>query len=255
MRNALLPALLAAALAAHPAGAQDPDSATRAGVLADGPTLTEGDSYSRCLELGSSGSDAERGTDALDTTCEIADGGELERTGDRRWLWMRYTHTTLLPPASSQQPEARDTMREEEVVLFSAPLDGSPLTAEWHARYSRDDWRGVDVAIGPTPDDGALMGVLWCVNGTGGCEQHFLLRGPDGWRPVRQRWPEQLPDRVDGGFSKGTYINPLTLQGRAALYSPDDANCCPSRMLYFRVRLQGDALVLRDHRAVRLSVD
>jgi hypothetical protein len=98
------------------------------------------------------------------------------------------------------------------------------------------------------PDSVLLAGVL--ANGTGGCRQRFLLRRGDSWRAARQAWMEQLPDSVGGGFWKGTYINPMTLQGQAALYRQTDANCCPSRILYFRVRLEGDALVLRDHRAV-----
>jgi hypothetical protein len=67
---------------------------------------------------------------------------------------------------------------------------------------------------------------------------------------VRQRWLDQLPENLKDGLWKAAFINPMTLQGRAALYSEDDPNCCPSRTLYFRVRLDGDALVLRDHRVV-----
>lgn len=255
MRSAPLALLLAlaAALPALPAAAQDevdPDELVRTGVLADGPSLSESASRNRCLEFPVRWIREHPQADELQPECDTVESGELEHTGDRRWFWTRYRWTTVLP-GDDPSAEAADTVAEEEVVLFSAPLDRDELTAEWHARYPVYYIYRVNVEMGPTDDDGgALLAVQSCWNGTGGCGQNFLLRGADGWQPVRTPWHEQLPDDMAGRFWKGSYINPMTLQGRASLYSPDDANCCPSRLLYFRVRLEGDALVLRDQRAV-----
>jgi hypothetical protein len=246
MNRPMLLLSLLLACATRPAQAQDdvrPDSVLLAGVLANGPSVSEYDVQSRCLELpgGWMDPDLRPETDGLPSSCEPQESGELERAGDRRYFWARYAHRTSLASG--------DSLREDEVVLFSAPLEGGRLTAEWHTRYDLDYWTHVQLAVGPTDGDGALVAVVSCVNGTGGCQQQFLLRQGGAWRTARQVWMEQLPDSIRG-FWKGTYLNPMTLQGQAPLYSPDDANCCPSRTLYFRVRLEGDALVLRDHRAV-----
>lgn len=252
MRHALLlPLALAAAL---PAGAQegpDPDSLLLAGVLRNGPVVSESESRNRCLELagGWTDPDLRPRTEGLPTWCEPAESGELERAGERRFFWARYRHTTPLAESATDYTPA-DTLHEEEVVLFSAPLEGGRLTAEWHARYDLTYWTGIHLAAGPTEDDGALFSVLACVNGTGGCRQQFLLRGRDGWSVVRQAWAEQLPDSAGGEFWKGWFINPATLQGEASLYADDDGNCCPSRILFVRVRLRDGALVLRDFRVV-----
>jgi hypothetical protein len=245
--------LLGAALpaAAQPEG-PDPDSLLLAGVVAGGPAVSEHHLQSRCLELPGGWADPELRprTEGLPSSCATLESGELERAGDRRYFWTRYAHRTALAPLDPARPGLRDTLREEEVVLLSAPLEGGRLTPEWHIRYDLDYIVDVRLEIGPHDEDGALVSVLGCVNGTAGCRQQFLLRRGDGWRVVRQAWMDQLPDSVDGEFWKGAYINPMTLQGRAPLYGQDDANCCPSRMLYVRVRLDGDALALRDYRAI-----
>jgi hypothetical protein len=252
MRPAPLVLLLALA-AALPASAQDevdPDELAYAGVLANGPAIPANDARNGCPEFPVRWIAAHPRADELQPACDTDGTGELERTGDRRWFWTRYRWTTMLPP-DHPDAEPADTVVEEEVVLFSAPLDRDELTAEWHARYPVSYLRGVSVETGPTDGGGALLAVLSCWNGTGGCRQHFLLRDAAGWRPVRDAWMGQLPDEFAGTFWKGSYINPMTLQGQASVYGRDDGNCCPSRVLYFRVRLEGDALVLRDHRVVQ----
>jgi hypothetical protein len=70
---------------------------------------------------------------------------------------------------------------------------------------------------------------------------------------VREPWFQQLPASMQGSFWKCTYIDPVTLEGGASLYSEGDGNCCPSRGLDVRVRLRGDSLVLRDYRVSRTS--
>ena len=97
---------------------------------------------------------------------------------------------------------------------------------------------------GDDEDGGIALDGQEPVLGYDGMDRDTLLE----W--LRDAWPDQLPDDASGAFNKGWYINPLTLQGEASLYSDGDGNCCPSRVLYFRVRLEGDSLVLRDHRAV-----
>lgn len=251
MRTAPLAILLALASPALPAHAQDevdPDEMVYAGVLTGGPTLSPQESFIRCLDFGAAWIRRHPRAREIESSCETTEIGELEHAGDRRWFWTRYRWTTQLPAEGPGQPGP--PVEEEEIVLFSAPLDRDERTAEWHARYWLHWLRTVRVELAPTEAGGALLGVLACWDGTGGCWQMFMQRDARGWRPVHDRWLEQLPDSLQGRFWKGTFINPMTMQGSASLYSPGDGNCCPSRILYFRVRLEGDALVLRDYRAV-----
>jgi hypothetical protein len=252
LSHALLTVLIAAGWPALTAHAQEGYGyeGVYSGVLTAGPTVSHDEARGVCLEIGGPfAREAAEGEPEAEVSCHVEDSGELERAGDRRFFWASYAWTTLAPRDDADPYEG---VREKQTVLFSAPLDGERLTAEWAARYEVELTASVTVTLGPTQDDGALLGVLSCVNGTGGCEQTFLLRDARGWRPVRQAWLEQLPDTLGGEFWKGTYTSPLTLQGDAGLYSSNDGNCCPSRILYYRLRLEGDALVLRDHHVVRL---
>jgi hypothetical protein len=42
-----------------------------------------------------------------------------------------------------------------------------------------------------------------------------------------------------------------TLEGEAGFYGDDDPNCCPSHRLVFRLRLNGESLVLLHHAVAR----
>jgi hypothetical protein len=87
---------------------------------------------------------------------------------------------------------------------------------------------------------------MMCVNGTGGCDQQFLHRHPDGhWFGIRQAWLDQLPHEYFGRIRHGVRIDPRTLRAEAGFYRDEDPNCCPSQTLLADLRVQGDTLVLR----------
>jgi hypothetical protein len=133
------------------------------------------------------------------------------------------------------------------VVLFSQAAEGGRLRPEWTASYGPNYIASVDLLTAPTANGGVLLSVLDCVNGTGGCRQHFMLRRAGRWRPVHEPWLRQLPASMRDHFWKGTYVDPATLRGAGALYVDSDANCCPSRQVNIRLALRGDSLVLRDY--------
>ena len=91
------------------------------------------------------------------------------------------------------------------------------------------------------------MSYLVCVNGTGGCAQHFLL-GQGDWAVVTQSYLEDLARLVPEGWRlhKGRMIDLQSLEGVQPLAAPLDANCCPSGMMTFRVTLRGRDLRLVD---------
>ena len=57
--------------------------------------------------------------------------------------------------------------------------------------------------------------------------------------------------RIRGPNSPWRVTDPHTLEGEAGLYGDDDPNCCPSQQLVFRLRLNGDSLVLLDYALAR----
>ncbi len=97
------------------------------------------------------------------------------------------------------------------------------------------------------PEGTALLGVTFCLNGTGGCWREFLSRRNGRWREVQETWRAQLPDLREGRMGKGAGVALETLTGSYGIYSPDDPNCCPSRELHVILDFRRDSLVLVRH--------
>jgi hypothetical protein len=182
-----------------------------------------------------------------DVSCRLTETKELRRVGVR-WRFARYRRRWVMPPLDRRNPGYRPARDEEVLVLFSQATEGGRLRPEWTASYGPDFIAEVDLLTAPATGGGVLLSVLECVNGTGGCRQHFILRRARRWRPVREPWFRHLPASMQGRFWKGTYVDPVTLRGRGSLYADRDANCCPSRQVTFSLALHGDSLVLRDYR-------
>jgi hypothetical protein len=152
----------------------------------------------------------------------------------RRWL--------LGDPARN----AADTSAESELVLFSGDTTHTRtrdtlVTAVWHFRFEPEMLRSVSPEIAAV-DGGVLIAIDACVNGTGGCSQSFLLRRDGKWSNVRLFFLDSLTHRFPDAINHGYHVDLRTMRGDAAVYSPGDANCCPSRSAEMRLRLRGDAL-------------
>jgi hypothetical protein len=195
------------------------------------------------------------GDTLIDARCEVVEYGPVPTAPPARWTAARYRWTSRFTAEdASRGPAARDTVAEEEVVLFDASQPAQ-TRAVWHARFETGDfaiWRSITPEIAPRGNGTTLLSVMSCVNGTGGCGQEFLQRHRDGrWFPVRQAWFDQLPAGFLGRIRHGVRIDPKTLRGEAGFYGDRDPNCCPSQLLVVELALQGDALVLRRHSVVR----
>lgn len=189
----------------------------------------------------------------IDVSCRMTEMGELRRAEGERFRFARYRRRIVMPPEDARRPRDRRIIEEEVVVLFSQPARGGRLRPAWMWMYGPNFIASVQLKTARAPGGGVLLSVVECVNGTAGCAgQGFMLRRGGRWRPVREAWFRQLPASLHGSFWKGTYIDPVTLEGGGGLYTRDDGNCCPSRELYVRVRLHGDSLVLRDYRIGKL---
>lgn len=192
------------------------------------------------------------GSVMITTSCVVSSYKSLPGTSQHRWTDARYQWISVFTAEDSTRGVgARDTVTEEEVVLFEA-APHQRARAIWHVRYdtgSNGVWRSITPETAPASQGTTLLSVMSCVNGTGGCSQEFLHLHANGhWFPVRQEWWDQLPKGVAGRIQHGVRIDPRTLGGEGGFYGGRDPNCCPSQSVIVDLALRGDSLVLRRYR-------
>jgi hypothetical protein len=230
----LSPLATALLLVAHGAaiGAQTPPEIP--GRFLTGKPVTIASARRGCLELGDS--TYASGVHQIGA-CVSLGFKPLGLAGGARWYSSLASRRWLLndPPKSPA-----DTVVESELVLFRAMGD-SLLTPVWHYRFEPEELRSVTPQV-VAASGGVLVSIDECVNGTGGCSQSFLLRRGGTWRNVRLSFLDSLNRRFPGAINHGYHVDVRTLRAIAAVYSADDANCCPSRVAEMRLRLRGDAL-------------
>jgi hypothetical protein len=188
------------------------------------------------------------GESLVSTHCEVVAYQALGRPLTR-WILAHYRWTSQFTAKDQTRgPDSRDSVREEEAVLFEATEPGQ-VRLVWHQRIETGEygvWRSITPEVAPTSQGTTLLSVMTCLNGTGGCSQEFLQRHADGrWYGVRQEWLNQLPGGSIGRIRHGIRIDPQSLRGEAGYYADRDPNCCPSQRLVADLQLRGDSLVLR----------
>lgn len=228
------------------------------GLLPEQDSITETDARHHCLELPVAAPNdriqGPHGDSLISSHCDVIAYEILMSALPARWSTVRYRWTSLFTAEDTARgPIARDTVTEEEVVLFEKS-DSGKIEAVWHVRFETGayaTWRSVTPEIAPTEESTMLLSLMSCVNGTGGCGQEFLQRHRDGrWFPVQQVWLGQLPQGFAGRIRHGVRIDPMSLRGEAGFYADSDANCCPSQRLIFDLAVRGDSLVLRRYAVV-----
>jgi len=193
------------------------------------------------------------GDSLVSANCEVT-AYQVLRRPLTRWIIAHYRWTSQFTAEDQTRgPDARDTVTEEEAVLFEAPAPGR-VRPVWHDRIETGEfgvWRSITPEVAATSQGTTLLSVVTCVNGTGGCSQEFLQRHADGrWYGVRQVWLDQLPRGSIGRTRHGIRIDSQSLRGEASFYGEGDANCCPSQRLLVNLSLRGDSLVLLRQTAV-----
>ncbi len=195
------------------------------------------------------------GDTLISETCRVAEVRALGTGALSQWTMARYQRTSIFTAEDRKRgKDARDTVAEEEVVVFDAP-DVGQLRPVWHGRFETGGYaalRSITPELAVTAAGATLLSVMSCVNGTGGCGQEFLQSTVEGrWSRVNQVWLDQLPAGFAGRMLHGVRIDPTTLRGEAGFYGDRDSNCCPSERLEVDLALDGDALVLRDEKVVK----
>lgn len=86
-----------------------------------------------------------------------------------------------------------------------------------------------------------------CVNGTGGCTQHFFEFVGGNVLPLAADIEGQVKAVLPAGFTqlKSPVVDLDTLSGEAGAWAKDDPDCCPSYKVVFGVELRGEELHIR----------
>jgi hypothetical protein len=167
-----------------------------------------------------------------------------------RWLGAVYTVHREYPSDSTTralQRRTRDTVRTLTAVLYSWTDGKLPWKPEWLGTVEYEYTRSISAQVVVRPDKSAFVGILYCVNGTGGCWQHFMRRRDGRWTEVVEAYVNQLPTIPGGKMLHGIHVDMATLTGSYGVYGEADGNCCPSREARITVALRGDSLVLTGH--------
>jgi len=254
--------VLGAGLFGQPARSQQSAAAKQPGeaipgVLAEAQTISRPQASRECLQLPAPPAndrlEGPHGDSLISTRCEVVSFQAVEGWRPEAWSMARYRWTsTFTAEDQTRGPAARDLVTEEEVVLFDAQ-DAGKLRPVWHARFESGfgRWRSITPELARTAEGIKLISVMYCLNGTGGCNQEFLQRGSNGrWSELSQAWLDQLPQGFLGRIRHGFRIDPQTLKGDAAFYGDADPNCCPSQTLKLELAVKGDSLVLKTQRVV-----
>jgi hypothetical protein len=177
------------------------------------------------------------------STCTVERVDALGDGAGLRWWAVKYlTRHVFRADSIKRQYALRDTADTADVidvVIYSGQRGASPWLARWQGWAERRLTRDIDVTLAV---HGALavFSILSCVNGTGGCDQHFLGRTASAWVPLNEKYHAQLERRFGRDvFWKGVVVDVHTLRGAVPLYSTGDANCCPSRELHLTLMIHG----------------
>ena len=167
--------------------------------------------------------------------CTVVDSIAVDPGEPPTWM-LKYERQAVITDG-----EYADTITIDELALVREVSRGSEYELLWHLLRNQTEEFLSLVEFAPR-EEGTLVGYLVCLNGTGGCAQHFLLGRAD-WIVVSQSYLESLAGLVPEGWRlhKGRMIDLETLEGVQPLAAPRDANCCPSGRMTFRVELrEGD---------------
>jgi hypothetical protein len=153
------------------------------GLLRDQQARLAAEVRQRCLKLPvdppNDRLEGPHGDTLVSETCRVAEVRALAIGVLSQWTMARYQWTSIFTAEDrSRGEDARDTVAEEEVVVFDAP-DIGELRPVWHARFETGAyavWRSITPELAATAAGTTLLSVMSCVNGTGGCSQELLQR-------------------------------------------------------------------------------
>jgi hypothetical protein len=245
-------AIVLAALLSGRAGAQGRpahgafvhrDAMSYAAAHATCPTFTSAESM---VEQSAS----PHGDSLLASQCIVAGYAPVGSGDNAQWVSATYRHLMIYTHDSAfDNPDAtQDTLMWDDVVLYAVQGGGGgAVRPVWHDAYDRAETWELHLAGAPH-SGGYLVSLMYCVRGTVGCHQDFMLRHHGVWVDVHKPYLNDLPKPVREGLWHDLRIDTQTLHADGPIYRPTDANCCPSGgVLALDLALRGDSLTLRTY--------
>lgn len=178
--------------------------------------------------------------DIHDEFCTVE---ELQQIGARdgtRWYAAQYLRSALVGWA-----EPADSVEWDELVLLRSESETGSIVPVWHIRTERI-YEFVSGVKAQSRHGVLLIEVLLCLNGTGGCSRNYLVDSAGGLGFVSMQFVDELKARLSQGkrLHKGVTLDLETLHGTWPVSGPGDANCCPSEVFDYTVRLDNARLIL-----------
>lgn len=185
----------------------------------------------------------------LRETCEVRDTAKLGRFGEDRYIVARYLRTTVFDGGAGGEPFACGA---DEIVLAALSGDGRARVV-WRDATERSFWFISSASLVTTPGGERILAVLYCVNGTGGCAQGMLIWVGEAWQQLERddSWAPVYRD-LPAGYRphKSPEIDLGELTWEQHLAHRDDANCCPSGRIDFRLAIVDGKLAVKSYRIV-----
>lgn len=182
----------------------------------------------------------------LSETCEVRATKELGRFGPDQYLAIGYLRAITFDEGDGRDPYICES---DEVVLAALP-GGGRARIVWHDASERDLVFIRPVTLYSTPAGQAILSILYCLNGTGGCAQGLLIWTGERWQRLERdgSWDAVYRD-LPAGYRphKSPTIDLGNLTWEQHLAHLDDPNCCPTGRIYFDLAIVDNELAVASY--------
>lgn len=191
----------------------------------------------------------EYGYPVLARTCTVKGTSELGAFGGTRYVAIRYLRETTMDEGIPYGPFKCGS---DEIVLAALSGDGKARII-WRDATEREFVFISSAKLVVTPGGESVLSVLYCLNGTGGCTQGMLIWAGEGWQRLERddSWQIVYRNLPDGyRLHKSPEIDLANLTWVQHLARRDDANCCPSGRIEFKLAIADGKLTVKSYRVV-----
>lgn len=182
----------------------------------------------------------------LSETCQVHETRELGRFGADQYLAISYLRAITFDEGEGRDPYICET---DEIVLAALP-GGGRARIVWRDTSERDLVFIRPVKLYSTPRGQAVLSILYCLNGTGGCAQGLLIWTGERWQRLERdgSWDAVYRD-LPAGYRphKSPTIDLGNLTWEQHLAHLDDPNCCPTGRIYFDLAIVDNELAVASY--------
>lgn len=172
----------------------------------------------------------------LHRACAVSEASGLGAFGGEEYVVVRYLHEATFDEGA---PYGQFSCGTDEVVLAALSGDGRARVV-WRDATERTFVFISSVDLHTTATGESVLAVLYCMNGTGGCFEGMLIWAGDAWRRLERddSW-DAVYRNLPAGYRrhKSPRMDLESLTWEEHLAHQDDANCCPSGRIHFRLAI------------------